>query len=224
MNGMGEKKMQIAIDGPAGAGKSTIAKKLAAVYGMTYLDTGAMYRCIAHCVLNQGGNFENTDDIIRIAEMAAITFDGDRVFCNNKEVTEEIRTPLVSRHTSDVARIREVRELLVRQQKNYAKDHSVVMDGRDIGSVVLPDADFKFFLDADVQERARRRKKELDERGIVKNLEKIAEEINQRDDNDRNREEGPLIQVADAIVIDTTGKSIVQVCDAMRKYIDGAKA
>jgi len=216
--------MQIAIDGPAGAGKSTIAKKLAAVYGMTYLDTGAMYRCIAHCVLNQGGNFENTDDIIRIAEMAAITFDGDRVFCNNKEVTEEIRTPLVSRHTSDVARIREVRELLVRQQKNYAKDHSVVMDGRDIGSVVLPDADFKFFLDADVQERARRRKKELDERGIVKNLEKIAEEINQRDDNDRNREEGPLIQVADAIVIDTTGKSIVQVCDAMRKYIDGAKA
>ena len=216
--------MQVAIDGPAGAGKSTIAKKLAAVYGMTYLDTGAMYRCIAHCVLNQGGNFENTDDIIRIAEKAAITFDGDRVFCNNKEVTEEIRTPLVSRHTSDVACIREVRELLVRQQKTYAKDHAVVMDGRDIGSVVLPDADFKFFLDADVLERARRRKKELDERGIVKSLEKIAQEINQRDDNDRNREEGPLIQVADAIVIDTTGKSIEQVCDAMRKYIDGVKA
>jgi len=216
--------MQIAIDGPAGAGKSTIAKKLAAIYGMTYLDTGAMYRCIAHCVLNQGGNFEDTEAIIRIARTAVITFDGDRVFCNNKEVTSEIRTPLVSRHTSDVARIREVRELLVKQQQAYARDHSVVMDGRDIGSVVLPDADFKFFLDADVQERARRRKKELDEREIVKSLDNIAAEIMQRDDNDRSREEGPLKQVEDAIVIDTTGMSITAVCEAMREYIDGVDA
>ncbi|WP_243135735.1 (d)CMP kinase [Acetobacterium tundrae] len=221
---MRENKMQIAIDGPAGAGKSTIAKKLAAVYGMTYLDTGAMYRCIAHCVLNQGDNFDNTDDIIRLAKEAEISFDGDRVFCNNKEVTKEIRTPLVSRHTSDVARIKEVRELLVIQQRKFAKDHSVVMDGRDIGSVVLPEADFKFFLDADVLERARRRKKELDERGIVKNLENLKNEIQQRDDNDRNRTEGPLVKVKDAIVIDTTGKSIKEVCDIMRSYIDGVKA
>lgn len=217
--------MQIAIDGPAGAGKSTIAKKIAEIYGMTYLDTGAMYRCIAHCVLNlQGDQFDNVDDIIRIAKEAEIRFEGDQVFCNQKDVTNEIRTPLVSRHTSDVARIKEVRDLLVIQQQAYAKDHSVVMDGRDIGSVVLPEADFKFFLDADVLERARRRKIELDAKGNAKDLSEIKKDIENRDHSDRNRSEGPLIQVADAIVIDTTGKTIQNVIDVIRNVIDGGKA
>ncbi len=215
--------MQIAIDGPAGAGKSTIAKKIAATYKMTYLDTGAMYRCIAHCVLNQiGDHFDNEADIVRIARGTVIRFEDDRVFCNDQDVTREIRTPLVSRHTSDVARIKAVRELLVAQQREYAKDHAVVMDGRDIGSVVLPDAELKFFLDADVLERAQRRKKELDEKGNGKALEEIKKDIENRDSNDRNRSEGPLIQVADAIVIDTTGKSIEEVYEEMKLYIDEA--
>nr|WP_320024859.1 (d)CMP kinase [uncultured Acetobacterium sp.] len=215
--------MQIAIDGPAGAGKSTIAKKIAATYKMTYLDTGAMYRCIAHCVLNQQGDrFDDNRAIIEIAKTAKITFDGDKVFCNDKDVTQEIRTPLVSRHTSDVAKIKEVRDLMVNQQRDYAKNHSVVMDGRDIGSVVLPDADLKFFLDADVLERAQRRKKEMDEKGSSKALEEIKSDIENRDTNDRNRTEGPLVQVADAIVIDTTGKSIEVVYQEMKKYIDEA--
>lgn len=216
--------MQIAIDGPAGAGKSTIAKKIAATYKMTYLDTGAMYRCIAHCVLNQiGDHFDNEADIVRIAQATVIRFEDDQVFCNDQDVTREIRTPLVSRHTSDVARIKAVRELLVAQQREYAKDHAVVMDGRDIGSVVLPDAELKFFLDADVLERAQRRKKELDEKGNSKALEEIKKDIENRDSNDRKRSEGPLIQVADAIVIDTTGKSIEEVYEEMKFYIDEAR-
>jgi cytidylate kinase len=215
--------MQIAIDGPAGAGKSTIAKKIAAAYQMTYLDTGAMYRCIAHCVLNQmGDRLDNAADIVKIARGTVIRFEGNQVFCNDKDVTWEIRTPLVSRHTSDVARIKEVRDLLVAQQREYAKDHGVVMDGRDIGSVVLPEADLKFFLDADVLERAQRRKKELDEKGNGKALEEIKNEIEDRDSNDKNRLEGPLVQVADAIVIDTTGKSIEEVYEEMKIHIDEA--
>ncbi|MEA4806817.1 (d)CMP kinase [Acetobacterium wieringae] len=213
--------MQIAIDGPAGAGKSTIAKKIAAAYNMTYLDTGAMYRCVAHCVLNQiGDRFDNEDDIIKIAQSTVIRFEGNQVFCNDKDVTQEIRTPLVSRHTSDVARIKAVRDLMVAQQREYAKDHEVVMDGRDIGSVVLPDAQVKFFLDADVLERAKRRKIELDEKGNGKALAEIKNDIEKRDTNDRNRSEGPLVKVADAIVVDTTGKSIEEVYQEMKTYID----
>ncbi|WP_026396160.1 (d)CMP kinase [Acetobacterium malicum] len=216
--------MQIAIDGPAGAGKSTLAKKIAAAYKMTYLDTGAMYRCIAHCVLNQiGDRFDNEADIVKIAGATVIRFEGEQVFCNDKDVTREIRTPLVSRHTSDVARIKAVRDLMVSQQREYAKDHAVVMDGRDIGSVVLPDAELKFFLDADVQERAQRRKKEMDEKGNTKALEEIKTDIENRDSNDRNRSEGPLVQVPDAIVIDTTGKSIEEVYEEMKIHIDEAR-
>ncbi|MBK5244708.1 MAG: (d)CMP kinase [Eubacteriaceae bacterium] len=213
--------MQIAIDGPAGAGKSTIAKKIAEAYGIIYLDTGAMYRCIAHCVLMQGDNFKESEKIIKLAEKAVITFEGDQVFCNGMDVTEAIRTPLVSLHTSDVACIKEVRELLVAQQQKIAFDQSVIMDGRDIGSVVLSQADYKFFLDADVTERALRRKKELDAKGIEKSLESIKQEIEKRDENDRNRAESPLIQVADAIVIDTTGKSIEEVCNVIKNHISG---
>lgn len=215
--------MQIAIDGPAGAGKSTLAKKIAAAYKMTYLDTGAMYRCIAHCVLNQiGDRFDNEADIVKIAASTVIRFEGDQVFCNDKDVTQEIRTPLVSRHTSDVARIKEVRDLMVSQQREYAKDHAVVMDGRDIGSVVLPDAELKFFLDADVLERAQRRKREMDEKGNGKALEEIKNDIENRDTNDRNRSEGPLLKVPDAIVIDTTGKNIEEVYQEMKFHIDEA--
>ena len=216
--------MQIAIDGPAGAGKSTLAKKIAAAYKMTYLDTGAMYRCIAHCVLNQiGDRFDNEADIVKIAGATVIRFEGEQVFCNDKDVTREIRTPLVSRHTSDVARSKAVRDLMVSQQREYAKDHAVVMDGRDIGSVVLPDAELKFFLDADVRERAQRRKKEMDEKGNTKALEEIKTDIENRDSNDRNRSEGPLVQVPDAIVIDTTGKSIEEVYEEMKIHIDEAR-
>ena len=215
--------MQIAIDGPAGAGKSTIAKKIAKAYGITYLDTGAMYRCVAHCVLKELGDcFSDEDAITRIARTISIEFKNDQVICDGQDVTMEIRTPLVSRHTSDVAKIAAVRDIMVEQQRAYAKKTSVIMDGRDIGSVVLPQADFKFFLDADVTERAFRRHKELQEKQIEKSIDQIKEEIEARDENDKNREVGPLCRVDEAILIDTTGHSIDEVVALIKGYIDGA--
>jgi cytidylate kinase len=217
-----EEKMQIAIDGPAGAGKSTIAKKIAQIYGITYLDTGAMYRCVAHCVLKELGDcFFDPAAIIKIAKTVKIEFKQDQVFCNGEDVTLEIRTPLVSQHTSDVAKISEVRNILVKQQQAYAKKNSVIMDGRDIGSVVLPHAEFKFYLDADVTERAYRRHKELVQKNIEKDLEQIKQEIESRDENDKNRPVGPLCQVDEAILIDTTGRGIDEVVALIKSYIDG---
>ncbi|WKY43862.1 (d)CMP kinase [Eubacteriaceae bacterium ES2] len=214
--------MQIAIDGPAGAGKSTIAKKIAQIYGITYLDTGAMYRCIAHCVLKELGDcFTDQAAIIGIAESAEIEFKKDQVFCNGEDVTLEIRTPLVSRHTSDVAKISEVRDILVKQQQAYAQKNSVIMDGRDIASVVLPRAEFKFYLDADVTERANRRHKELLQKDMAKDIEQIKQEIENRDENDKNRLVGPLRKVDEAILIDTTGLGIDEVVALIKSYIDG---
>ncbi len=216
--------MQIAIDGPAGAGKSTIAKKIAKVYGLTYLDTGAMYRCLAHQVLvNGGGQFDNKKAIIELAQAMAIEFRDEQIFCNGVDVSQEIRTPLVSKHTSDVAKIKEVREILVSQQRDYAKKTAVVMDGRDIASVVLPTADYKFFLDADIGERAKRRKKEMDQKGLKSDLASIQRDMEKRDRADQKRLVGPLIKVADAISIDTTGLSIDGVVAAIQAHIDGAK-
>lgn len=216
--------MQIAIDGPAGAGKSTIAKQIAKAYGLTYLDTGAMYRCLTHQVLMKaGGQFDNEKVITNLAQAMEIEFKGETIFCNGVDVSREIRTPLVSKHTSDVAKIKEVREILVLQQRQYAKKKSVVMDGRDIGSVVLPDADYKFFLDADILERAKRRKKEMDQKGLDNDLASIQRDMEKRDQADQKRQAGPLIKVADAITIDTTGLSIDGVVAAIQDHIDGAE-
>ena len=216
--------MQIAIDGPAGAGKSTIAKKIAKLYDITYLDTGAMYRCLTYAVLNKHGNqFDDQDVMIKLARAIQIEFLEDQIFCNGEDVTLKIRTPLVSKHTSDVAKIREVREILVEQQREFAKKKSVIMDGRDIGSVVLPDAEYKFFLDADVLERAKRRKKEMDEKKVENDLKTIQRDIEKRDHEDQKRLEGPLIKVKDAITIDTTGLSIDGVIAVIQNYIDGVE-
>lgn len=212
--------MQIAVDGPAGAGKSTIAKEIAKAYKITYLDTGAMYRCIANEALVQNVDFKKIEEIIALAQKAEIDFKDDRVFCNNIEVTEAIRTPIVSMHTSKIAAIKEIRALLVKQQQEIAKKQSVIMDGRDIGSVVLPEAEYKFYLDADVSERAIRRLKELKSKGINKELEDLKKEIEERDHNDSSREVGPLKRVPEAIVIDTTGKKIHEVCALIKKHID----
>ncbi len=214
--------MQIAIDGPAGAGKSTIAKKIAKLYDITYLDTGAMYRCLTDQVLkNIGDQFDDKKAIIKLAKTMKIEFFDEKIICNGVDVSLAIRTPLVSKHTSDVAKIKEVREILVAQQRDYAKKKSVVMDGRDIGSVVLPDADYKFFLDADILERAKRRKKEMDQKGLDNDLASIQRDMKKRDHEDQKRQEGPLIKVADAIVIDTTGLSIDGVVAAIQDAIDG---
>ena len=214
--------MQIAIDGPAGAGKSTIAKIIAKNLDITYLDTGAMYRAITYGVMKNDINFEDLNAIVDFTKESTINFEGNKVFLNNDEVTEEIRQPQVSQHTSQIASIEAVRELLVDEQRVIAANQSVIMDGRDIGSVVLPDADYKFYLDASIQERAVRRKKELDEKGIVHSLEEVEADIAARDYNDTHRDVSPLICTDDAIVVDTTGKDIPQVCEVITSHIQKA--
>lgn len=211
--------MQIAVDGPAGAGKSTIAKLIAKEKKITYLDTGAMYRAVTLDVLKNGGDFQDVKKIIELTRKAEISFQGQQVFLNGEDVTEAIRRPVVSRHTSDVAKIPEVRELLVDRQREIAKNVSVIMDGRDIGSVVLPDADYKFYLDASVEERAKRRYDELVEKGTDKSLEDIKKDIERRDYNDMHRDAGPLVCCDDAIVVDTTGMGINDVCRKILSYI-----
>lgn len=216
--------MQIAIDGPAGAGKSTIAKIIAKELGILYLDTGAMYRAITYGVWKNKMDFSDQEAIADFTRENTIDFKGTDVYLSGEKVTEEIRLPIVSKHTSDVACIGEVRRLLVRQQQSIAGSHSVIMDGRDIGSVVLPEADYKFYLDASIDERARRRAIEQQAKGIDQDFDSIRESIAVRDYNDSHRDEGPLVCTEDAVVVDTTGKSIEEVCQAILENIRGGKA
>lgn len=216
--------MQIAIDGPAGAGKSTIAKIIAKELGILYLDTGAMYRAITYGVWKNKMDFSDQEAIADFTRENTIDFKGTDVYLSGEKVTEEIRLPIVSKHTSDVACIGEVRRLLVRQQQSIAGSHSVIMDGRDIGSVVLPEADYKFYLDASIDERARRRAIEQQAKGIDQDFDSIRESIAVRDYNDSHRDEGPLVCTEDAVVLDTTGKSIEEVCQVILENIRGGKA
>ena len=200
-------KKIIAVDGPAGAGKSTVSKILAARLGYTYIDTGAMYRAVALKVLKSGKNLDEkliSDIKIRLDEFA-------RVFLDDCEVTADIRTPEVSRGASDVAKIGFVREKLTELQREMAKSGSVIMDGRDIGTQVLPNADLKIFLTASVDERARRRFEEFKSKGIPTDFAQIRREILARDEQDSTRAIAPLAKAADAVLIDSTELSIEQV-------------
>ena len=201
-------KKIIAIDGPAGAGKSTVSKICAARLGYTYIDTGAMYRAVALKALLSGKPVEDliVDIEIKLDEAA-------RVFLDGREVTKEIRTPEVSKGASDVAKFGFVRKKLTELQREMARQGSVIMDGRDIGTQVLPNADLKIFLTASVEERARRRFEELKEKNLAADFEQIKKEITLRDKQDSEREIAPLAQAEDAILLDTTNLSIEQVIE-----------
>lgn len=209
--------MKIAIDGPAGAGKSTIAKIIADRLNITYIDTGAMYRAIAYGVILYDIPEANRDAIIDFAQKAQIDLEGHRVYLNDQDVTSQIREPEVSQMTSVVSVIKEVRNLMVEKQRQIAEGGSVVMDGRDIGSVVLPDADYKFYLDANLEERAKRRENELEEKGIYQSYEAVKNDMVRRDYSDMNRSESPLICTEDAIKICTDHLTIDEV---VQKVID----
>lgn len=216
-------KISIAIDGPAGSGKSTIAKLLAAKYDIMYINTGAMYRAVTYEAVRN--NISHTDvrllcDLIDHTEMH---FEGDRIIINGKDITEKITLPDISKKVSDYAAVPEVREKLVEQQKNMAKKYSIVMDGRDIGTVVLKNADLKFFLTAKPEERAKRRYEELKAKGISVNLKEILNEINKRDYIDSNRLVSPLTIAEDAIEIDTSNLNIDQVVNQLSCYINHIK-
>ncbi|MGY0413257.1 (d)CMP kinase [Staphylococcus xylosus] len=203
------KLLNIALDGPAAAGKSTIAKLVAGELSMIYVDTGAMYRAITYKYLQQNKT-EDFNELIDTTELS-LTYDevkGQRVILDNQDVTDYLRENNVTSHVSYVASKEPVRTFAVRKQQELAAKKGIVMDGRDIGTVVLPNADLKVYMVASVEERALRRQKDNEERGIDSNIEQLKKEIADRDHYDMNREISPLMKANDAITVDTTGKSI----------------
>lgn len=207
--------MIIAVDGPAGAGKSTISKLIAKKLNINYIDTGAMYRAVTYKCLSEGIDVKNEEAVIEIAKRTDIDFRDNNIYLDSKVVNEEIRTREVSANVSDVAKIKEVRYLMVDVQREIGTRNDVILDGRDIGSYVFPNADYKFFLVATPEERGRRRYKELCEKGFEGTLEEIIKDIEKRDEIDSNREFAPLKKADDAIEIDTTGLGIDEVVEAV---------
>lgn len=207
--------MIIAVDGPAGAGKSTISKLIAKKLNINYIDTGAMYRAVTYKCLSEGVDVKNEAAVIEVAKRTDIDFRDNNIYLDSKVVNEEIRTREVSANVSDVAKIKEVRYLMVDVQREIGTRNDVILDGRDIGSYVFPNADYKFFLVATPEERGRRRYKELCENGFEGTLEEIIKDIEKRDEIDSNREFAPLKKADDAIEIDTTGLGIDEVVETV---------
>ena len=210
---------QVAIDGPAGAGKSTIAKLVAKEKGFIYVDTGAMYRALAVYFLDQGIRAEDTDKIIRAVGQAEVKIRYEeglqQVYLNGVNVTGRLREEAVGNMASKSSAIPEVRAKLLDLQRGLAQEEDVVMDGRDIGTCVLPEADEKVFLTASVETRARRRYDELQEKGVSCDLEEIKADIRERDERDMTRETAPLRQADDAVLIDSSDMTIPEVTAAI---------
>ncbi|MBE5972004.1 MAG: (d)CMP kinase [Lachnoclostridium sp.] len=218
----------VAIDGPAGAGKSTVAKAVAKNQGFIYVDTGAMYRAMSLYFIRKGIDSNDVETICSKLDEIEISLayeDGvQQVFLNGENVSGLIRTEEVGMATSTISKIKEVREKMVALQQEIAKTTDVVMDGRDIGMWVLPNADVKIYLTASSLERARRRHKELLEKGGTKTLEEIEQDIIARDYQDMNRENSPLVQAPDATYLDTSDMNLEEVIEAIMKMIDDKKA
>ena len=205
----------VAIDGPAGAGKSTIAKLVAKEKGYIYVDTGAMYRALAIHFLKKGVTPENTPDVINACRDADVSIRYEngvqQVYLNGENVTGMLRTEEVGNMASKTSAVPEVREKLLELQRTLAKENDVIMDGRDIGTNILPDADVKIYLTASVEIRAKRRYDELKEKGEDCDLDQIAQDIKERDERDMNRETAPLKKADDAILVDSSHMSIPEV-------------
>lgn len=216
--------IQIAIDGPAGSGKSTIAKCLSKRLHINYMDTGATYRALAYALVDKGIAMADTAAVCAALEDMQVhvryTQEGQRVFVGEQDVTDYIRTPQISKAASDVAVIPEVRCKLVAIQRATADRYDIVMDGRDIGTYVLPDAPLKFYVTASTRVRAQRRKLEQEAAGIETNLDALEQEIIARDHTDSTREFAPLKQAADAHFIDTTTLTIEQVMDVVMRKVE----
>ena len=216
-------KFIIAVDGPAGSGKNTISKIVAKKLGFTYLDTGAMYRMVTYAVLKNGINLENENELIKLLDEIKLDIEKDKFYLDREDVSEVIRKEEVTNNVSKVAAIKLVREKLVCMQRDISKGKKVILDGRDIGTVVFPQAELKIFLVASPEERAKRRVKEFLEKGIDTNYEKVLEEIKERDHMDSTRKESPLTQAEDAVLIDTSFMNIDQVSEEIIKLVEKNK-
>jgi len=213
------KRLTIAIDGPSGAGKSTVARFLAKRLGYVYIDTGAMYRSVALRVKEKGISPEDELALNQLASSLHITFitEGEqtRVCCDGEDITSAIRSPEISRLASYISKQKGVREALLQMQREMGKEGGVILEGRDIGTVVFPDADVKFYLDAKSDERVRRRYHEMVEKGVKVDFKETQEELIQRDHNDMHRIHSPLKKANDALFIDSTHRSVEEVVEEM---------
>ena len=217
------KKFAVAVDGPAGSGKSTVAKEIAKALGILYIDTGAMYRTVGMACLKKGIDPANESAVVASLDDLDMKIfpeaGGQRILLDGEDITSCIRTEEIGKAASSVAAYQKVREKLVEIQQGLAKEQSVIMDGRDIGTKVLPDAEVKIYLDASVEERAKRRVGELEAQGKTADLETIREEIAQRDYQDMHRENSPLCRAEDAVNVDTTGLDIPAVTEKLLALI-----
>jgi len=220
-----KKKIGIAIDGPSGAGKSTIAKHLAKKYGFIYVDTGALYRAIGLYIKRHNVASKDVEGVVSLLPEISLRLsyaDGaQRVFLNDEDVSGVIRTPEISMYASDVSAMPKVREFLLGIQRDMFKTNNVIMDGRDIGTVIMPDADVKIFLTASPEERAKRRFEELKEAGQDVSFENVLSDVIRRDNNDSTRSAAPLREADDAIHVDTTGNTFEESAMLIDKIIKG---
>lgn len=210
----------VAIDGPAGSGKGTVAKIVADKCNLLYIDTGAMYRAIAYKTLQNNIDFSEEDKIVELAKNSKIEFIDGKIYLDSIDVSKEIRTMEVTKIVSPISSIVKLREILVDLQRKIAGSNDVIMEGRDITTVVFPDANYKFYLDADVEERARRRFVENKTKGIDATFEEILENIKKRDYNDMHKEVGSLTRTKDSIYIDSTNLTIDEVVEKIKNIIE----
>jgi cytidylate kinase len=217
----------IAIDGPVGAGKSTVARALAHAFGLSYLNTGAMYRAVAIAARAAGLDANSGDldaALVRILSAISIRFDGERLILDGRDVTATLSEPAIGELASQLSTLAVVRDRMRDLQRAAGAAGGVVMEGRDIGTVIFPDAEFKFFLDAAVEERARRRYRELAAKGVALSYEEVLAQLRERDRRDRDRALAPLKPAPDAITLDSTAIGVDEIIAIMRRYIEGSVA
>ena len=212
--------MIIAVDGPAGSGKSTVSKMIADEIGITYLDTGAMYRLFAYKLMKEKIDFSDREKELKVLEDLNIDMKDNRFYLDNEDVTDKIRTREISSNASKISVVKEVREKMVDLQRAFSKSKDVILDGRDIGTVVFPDADLKVYLNADAEIRAERRCEELRNKGENVEYEEILREITTRDYDDMHREESPLKIAQDAVILDSTSLSAEEVKEKIKELIE----
>ncbi|MDO8445410.1 MAG: (d)CMP kinase [Deltaproteobacteria bacterium] len=217
------KKIIVAIDGPSGSGKSTVAKRLAGRLGYMYIDTGAMYRAVALQAKRDNIDINDSASLIRLCESVRLEFVPDngglRTILNGEDVSEAIRTPEMSMAASDISARKEVRQALLSLQRRMGENGGVVLEGRDVGTVIFPNAEAKFFLDASLEERGKRRYKELAAKGMDVTLEQTIEDVRKRDINDSSREIAPLKMADDAVLVDSTNIGVEEVVEKMIEVV-----